>query len=68
MLFFRSIMRHKCQVLYNDHKSGKRKVEEVDVFTFIGRMVQHILPKSMRNGFGIIGFMPQQFIRRFARS
>lgn len=33
---------------YNDHKSGKRKVEEVDVFTFIGRMVQHILPKGMQ--------------------
>ena len=25
---------------YNDHKSGRRKEEEVDVFTFIGRMVQ----------------------------
>lgn len=33
---------------YNDHKSGKRKVEEVDLFTFIGRMVQHILPKGMQ--------------------
>ena len=33
---------------YNDHKSGRRKEEEVDVFTFIGRMVQHILPKGMQ--------------------
>ena len=33
---------------YNDHKSGKRKMEEVDIFTFIGRMVQHILPKGMQ--------------------
>jgi hypothetical protein len=33
---------------YNDHKSGKYKLEEVDVFTFIGRMVQHILPKGMQ--------------------
>lgn len=33
---------------YNDHKSGKRKEEEVDIFTFMGRMVQHILPKGMQ--------------------
>ena len=33
---------------YNDHKSGRRKAEEVDVFSFIGRMVQHILPKGMQ--------------------
>jgi hypothetical protein len=33
---------------YNDHKSGRRKEEEVDVYTFIGRMVQHILPKGMQ--------------------
>jgi hypothetical protein len=33
---------------YNDHKSGKRKMEDIDVFTFIGRMVQHILPKGMQ--------------------
>ena len=29
-------------------RGGKRKVEEVDIFTFIGRMVQHILPKGMQ--------------------
>lgn len=33
---------------YQDHKSGRRKMEEVDVFQFIGRMVQHILPKGMQ--------------------
>jgi len=33
---------------YQDHKSGRRKMEEVDVFKFIGRMVQHILPKGMQ--------------------
>lgn len=33
---------------YKDHKSGKRKIEEIDLFTFIGRMVQHILPKGMQ--------------------
>jgi hypothetical protein len=33
---------------YNDHKSGRRKEEEIDVYTFIGRMVQHILPKGMQ--------------------
>ena len=33
---------------YNDHYTGKRKTEIVDVFTFIGRMVQHILPKGMQ--------------------
>jgi len=33
---------------YNDHKSGRRKMEQVDVSSFIGRMVQHILPKGMQ--------------------
>ena len=32
----------------DDHKRGKRKMEDMDVFTFIGRMVQHILPKGMQ--------------------
>ena len=30
---------------YNDHTTKARKDEAVDVLTFIGRMVQHILPK-----------------------
>jgi len=34
---------------YRDHLSeGKRKVETVDRTTFIGRMVQHILPKGFQ--------------------
>ena len=33
---------------YKDHNSGRRKMEEVEVFTFMGRMVQHILPKGMQ--------------------
>lgn len=31
---------------YQDHKTQSKKFETVDVFTFIGRMVQHIMPKS----------------------
>jgi hypothetical protein len=33
---------------YQDHKSKRKKFEEVDVFTFIGRMVQHILSKGFQ--------------------
>ena len=31
---------------YNDHKTESKMFEEVDVFTFIGRMVQHIMPRN----------------------
>ena len=31
---------------YNDHKTQRRQEEEVSALTFIGRMVQHILPKG----------------------
>jgi len=31
---------------YNDHKTKRRQEEEVSALTFIGRMVQHILPKG----------------------
>ena len=31
---------------YNDHKTKQRQEEEVPVLTFMGRMVQHILPKG----------------------
>ncbi len=31
---------------YNDHKTQERQEEEVSALTFIGRMVQHILPKG----------------------
>jgi hypothetical protein len=55
---------------YNDHKSGKRKVEEVDVFTFIGRMVQHILPKGMKRirYFGLHATAVYEKIRKRLRS
>ncbi len=33
---------------YKDHRTGKKEFEEVDVLTFIGRMVQHILPKGFK--------------------
>ena len=33
---------------YRDHKSKAKKVETVSVFTFIGRMVQHILTKGFK--------------------
>lgn len=31
---------------YRDHKTGKRQEADVTALTFIGRMVQHILPKG----------------------
>ena len=33
---------------YNDHKTGARKRETVGALKFIGRMVQHILPKGFQ--------------------
>jgi hypothetical protein len=33
---------------YNDHETKARKEETVDVITFVGRMVQHILPKGFQ--------------------
>jgi len=36
----------KVRYWYNDHATGRRMEEEVDALTFIGRMVQHILPKG----------------------
>ena len=33
---------------YKDHRTRRRKKEEVSVMTFIGRMVQHILPKGFK--------------------
>src|SRR5919204_6450638 len=32
---------------YNDHKTQQRQEDEVSARTFIGRMVQHILPKGL---------------------
>ncbi len=33
---------------YQDHKTKRKKFERVDVLDYIGRMVQHILPKSFQ--------------------
>ena len=33
---------------YNDHKTGQRVDEEITALEFIGRMVQHILPKGFQ--------------------
>ena len=33
---------------YKDHETKKKEVATVDVLTFIGRMVQHILPKGFQ--------------------
>ena len=33
---------------YKDHETKSQKFETVDVFTFIGRMVQHIFPKGFQ--------------------
>ncbi len=33
---------------YNDHETKARKEETIDVMTFMGRMIQHILPKGFQ--------------------
>ena len=38
----------KVTYWYNDHETKAVKVETVDVMTFMGRMVQHILPKGFK--------------------
>lgn len=38
----------KVTYCYREHRSGKIKKETVDVLTFIGRMVQHVLPKGFQ--------------------
>lgn len=38
----------KVRYWYNDHTTGRRVEEEIDALTFIGRMVQHILPKGFQ--------------------
>ena len=48
---------------YNDHETKARKEETVDVLTFIGRMVQHILPK----GFQCIRYYGLQATRTYKK-
>jgi hypothetical protein len=38
----------KVTYKYNDHETNAVKIETVDVMTFVGRMVQHILPKGFK--------------------
>lgn len=38
----------KVKYWYKDHRTHKKEVAEVDVLTFIGRMVQHILPNGFK--------------------
>lgn len=33
---------------YNDHKTGEKKTETVSAINFIGRMIQHVLPKGFQ--------------------
>lgn len=63
---------------YIDHMTKKKKIETVDVMTFMGRMVQHILPKgfqrtryygiqatkSLKNWREIIGKIVQKLVRK----
>ncbi|MEA2000034.1 MAG: transposase [Euryarchaeota archaeon] len=48
---------------YNDHETKRKKVETVDVYTFIGRMVQHIFPK----GFQRVRYYGLQATRTFTK-
>jgi hypothetical protein len=48
---------------YRSHKTDKIEIETVDVYTFIGRMIQHILPK----GFKRIRYYGVQAIKTFEK-
>lgn len=48
---------------YNDHETKAQKIETIDVLTFIGRMVQHILPK----GFHRIRYYGLQATRSYVK-
>lgn len=39
---------HRVRYRYRDHKTGDIQHETISVFRFIGRMVQHILPKGFQ--------------------
>jgi hypothetical protein len=54
---------NKVSYYYKDHKSGRRKTETIDAESFIGRMVQHILPK----GFQRIRYYGLQATKSFTR-
>lgn len=51
---------------YRDHKSGQIKHENLSVLRFIGRMVQHILPKNFQRirYYGLHGNVRYQNVRK----
>ena len=52
---------------YRDHKTGKRQVTELPVVRFIGRLVQHILPKGFHRirYYGLHATCKPQRVRSF---
>ena len=54
---------HRVTYHYRSHKSERVERETVDVYTFIGRMVQHVFPK----GFQRIRYYGVQATKTFAR-
>jgi Putative transposase/Transposase zinc-binding domain len=54
---------HRVTYHYRSHKSERVEQERVDVYTFIGRMVQHTFPK----GFQRIRYYGVQATRTFAK-
>ena len=53
---------HRVTYHYRSHKSERVERETVDVYTFIGRMVQHVLPK----GFQRVRYYGVQATKTFA--
>lgn len=49
---------------YEDHRTKKKEVEEVAIMTFIGRMIQQLLPK----GFHRVKYYGLQYPRTYVRS
>jgi len=50
-IFLKRIIKYdgkRVRCWYNDHTTGRRVEEEIDALTFIGRMVQHILPRGFQ--------------------
>lgn len=43
-----SVKKDEVVYRYSSHETGKSEVERTDILTFIGRMVQQILPKSFK--------------------
>ena len=54
---------HRVTYHYRSHKSERVEQETVEVYTFIGRMVQHVFPK----GFQRIRYYGVQATKTFAR-